>query len=271
MYNKKNQKEGGRLVSRLYLYANIIYEMSLYLLILGSYLNWEGVTLFLLTILMIISVLITGAPSTYHFLNYEISESKTNLDGYFKFGQIFILLGLFPELSEKYIPFAIFLLIIISLVGIKNRSAIYKQIKHENIESRDFFRRINEDTSKNKELEELLGIAWRTILPLFLLGFLEIRNIGIAIFVVILVLFLEVLILRKFYFKLVLFTSNKDFKKDFIHLLARSFLILVFLLTMSLLDSESFFNYILMGFYTTQFLDFVHRERYIKAEITSLS
>lgn len=247
-------------MARLYKHSNIIFEIMLYLLVTGSYFNWDNIMLFFFVLSMITSILVSGFPSAYYQVGYCISKRRTDIDGLCKVTQLFIILWFMPLLGIERIGVGIVLLAGITIGGIFNRIIIYKQIIMENIKFYDLVHKMKNQKAEDKKKEDLLDIAWKTVLPFFLLGLLD-NNRTISLIVFCIILLSEYMILKKLYLKLIAYSSNENIKRDFYYSLIKAMIYMVFLIVISISDPMSLLSFVLVGFYTAEFVNLIHREK----------
>ncbi|SFO08670.1 hypothetical protein SAMN04488695_11510 [Proteiniclasticum ruminis] len=192
------------------LHSNIIYELSLYSLLIISYFDGSEILLFILLISMIVSMIISGFPNSYLRMGYNISSSRIALDGIFKMLQLILVV----EIAHIWGPdkFWILLLILlsISIANLVNRLEVHKQIILENITIES----INQIAKTRQHVGDVMLIknAWQLLILFFLLGLMNPNNLNnIAL---LLIMFLgEMITLRNLYNRLILSSTNNDVKK----------------------------------------------------------
>lgn len=81
-----------------------------------------------------------------------------------------------PALGKEKIIITLFILVVTTILSWVNQIKVYKQIK-ELITFEKIVDKVVNQTVREKEHDALLGMAWKTLLPLFLWGLMAENNI----------------------------------------------------------------------------------------------
>ena len=243
-------------MSNLFFYSNLVYELSMYLFVIMGYLERERFLLPLF-IVMISSLLISGAPSTLYKLKFKVDRKITNIDGILKLSQLFIIFVLVPTFGIEKAIISFVFLIGISIIGIPIKKRIFEQLSNENVKLYEINERIDVYDKVNKEFDNLTSLAWRTLFPFFFLGILN-NSIKLLILVLITIIVLETMIILKLYKEMV--KLNYLVAKDFLIVVIKSIILFVVLIFTLFLDKSGFLKFFIVGAFTNLYVNFIRNQ-----------
>lgn len=235
----------------LYIISNIIYELSLYFLIYQSYIEGNNNTLMYLSITFVFSTFISGIPSTLHILKYPISRNKTQIDGYLKMAQYFVLFFIAPLFGAKYITIILCLMMLLSLVNLFVRYSVYIQLS--DVDMKELSDRIDVDQVVNEKQNKWTTEAWKTIIPFFLLGLIDGRNSYFTFLILILIMIFEVRIIKKLYLIVISRQSDTLLKKFKLHVVL-SMIVFMLLIIALIYDKTKMLQYFMVGAFTMTYV-----------------
>lgn len=261
MYNQfvKSTGTGDVILAKLYMWAGVCFEISLYLWIYTGYIDYEGPLMPIIVLFFLISIILLALPSGYLIreCRFGIDFKRIDLLGYLKLLQLFVFFILMPALGKENIIFSVLIFGIISMLNGVNQLKIYKQIK-EQITTRKLFDKMLYQTDKEVKNSALVGMAWKTLIPLLLWGLMG-DHVLINLMIFMVIIPINAGLIFKFYKNAIKQIDDPSFKNDFIRRLYGVSIAFVILLIMSIIDPTNIFNYFVIGFIPTQFVNLIFK------------
>lgn len=244
----------------IYLYSNIIYEISLYLLIYQSYIDGEEKFVVFLLISLVISTFLSAVPSTLHVLKYPVEKRNTQIDGFIKVLQYFILFYISPLTGLKYIGIILSLMLFLSILNLLYRYQTLKEL--QSVALGDFSDRIDKDLVTNDAKHQWTQVAWKTLIPFFLLALIDGRNIYFSVLIYLLILIFEFRIIKVLY-EMAKQSQSAFLLKRFKSTVFASVLIFILLVASVQFDKTKMLRYFIMGMFS---MVYVSLRSYYKKE-----
>lgn len=245
-------------MAKLNTIANIIYEISLYTLVIGSYQNYHNLFLFLVFIMVMGTLFITGFPSAYQRMGYQVSTKRVDVDALLKVLQLFIVLGITPLIGMDKIQVSLLLLMTISILNIHNQWVLTSQIEKENITIRNISDL--EKRPETKEQNDVIKRAWQLVIPFFLLGLLNQTTMWENLMVIGLICIIEAILLRRLYVVLISYSPNPNMRKEFFYSTLKFIFFMVLLGMVTVIQPSSLFTFIITGMVLAEFVNLVRKQ-----------
>src|SRR5699024_1258890 len=122
---------GGTVVAKLYMWASFCFDLSLYLWVYASYIDYEGPLLAIFALVFMISLLLLALPSSYSIRGFKINPKKVEGLGYLKVVQLITFFLLMPILGRERLMITVSILVVCCILRWENEITICKQLnKH---------------------------------------------------------------------------------------------------------------------------------------------
>lgn len=245
-------------MAKLYMWASFCFDLSLYLWVYASYIDYEGPLLAIFALVFMISLLLLALPSSYSIRGFKINPKKVEGLGYLKVVQLITFFLLMPILGRERLMITVSILVVCSILSWENQIKIYKQIKKQ-VSYGKIVNKMLSQTEKDMKNDALVGVAWRTMLPLLLWGLLEEDHTMINLLICLVIISLIISSIFKLYKNLNEHLDYPTIKGDFQRTLIRVMIATVILVVMGIVNPTNVVNYLIIGFIPSQFVNLVYR------------